>query len=47
MRIPDEIGKCQAPFERTEFHTAPVWTCADKSRVLLTDESGKKHCVKF
>jgi hypothetical protein len=22
-------------------------TCADKSRVLLTSEDGKKHCVKF
>jgi hypothetical protein len=24
-----------------------VWTCADKSRILLTDESGRKHCVRF
>lgn len=24
-----------------------VWTCSDKSRILLTDESGGKHCVKF
>lgn len=23
------------------------WTCADKSRILLTDESGGKHCIKF
>jgi hypothetical protein len=23
------------------------WTCADKSRVLLTSEDGKKHCIKF
>src|SRR5208337_4479162 len=23
------------------------WTCADKSRVLLTDEQGNRHCVKF
>ena len=23
------------------------WTCADKSRVLLTAEDGSKHCVKF
>ena len=23
------------------------WTCADKSRILLTSEDGKKHCVKF
>lgn len=22
-------------------------TCTDKSRILLTDESGGKHCVKF
>jgi len=25
----------------------PIWTCADKSRVLLTSEDGKKHCIKF
>jgi hypothetical protein len=24
-----------------------VWTCADKQRILLTDESGGKHCVRF
>jgi hypothetical protein len=24
-----------------------TWTCADKSRILLTSEDGKKHCVKF
>ena len=24
-----------------------TYSCADKSRVLLTDESGKKHCIKF
>ena len=24
-----------------------TWTCADKSRVLLTDEKGGRHCVKF
>lgn len=23
------------------------WTCADKSRILLTAEDGTKHCVKF
>jgi hypothetical protein len=23
------------------------WTCAEKTRVLLTDESGGKHCIKF
>ena len=23
------------------------WSCADKSRVLLTAEDGTKHCVKF
>jgi hypothetical protein len=25
----------------------PRWTCADKQRILLTDESGGRHCVKF
>lgn len=23
------------------------WTCAEKSRILLTDEAGRKHCIKF
>ena len=23
------------------------WTCADKSRVLLTAEDGTRHCIKF
>ena len=23
------------------------WTCADKSRVLLTSEDGARHCIKF
>lgn len=23
------------------------YSCADKSRILLTSEDGKKHCVKF
>lgn len=23
------------------------WTCADKHRILLTDESGEKHCILF
>lgn len=27
--------------------TGTKWTCADKSRALLTDESGDRHCVKF
>lgn len=25
----------------------PHWTCSDKRRVLLTDESGKRHCILF
>jgi len=23
------------------------WSCADKSRILLTAEDGSKHCIKF
>ncbi len=23
------------------------WTCSDRRRVLLTDESGKRHCILF
>lgn len=25
----------------------PVYSCADKSRILLTAEDGTKHCIKF
>lgn len=25
----------------------PHWTCADKSRILVTAEDGTKHCLKF
>ena len=28
-------------------HKVTVTTCKDKSRILLTDEQGVKHCVKF
>lgn len=24
-----------------------VWTCADKTRVLLMAEDGSHHCIKF
>lgn len=24
-----------------------AWTCSDKSRILLTAEDGKRHCIKF
>ena len=34
-------------FWATECVDGYTWTCADKSRVLLTDEGGGKHCVKF
>lgn len=27
--------------------TTMRWTCSDRRRVLLTDESGKRHCVLF
>lgn len=33
----DDIGDCTFRWD----------TCADKSRILLTDESGGKHCIKF
>jgi len=28
-------------------HTEPASVCRDKRRVLLTDESGKRHCILF
>lgn len=29
------------------FTELPHWTCAEKSRILLTAEDGTKHCIKF
>ena len=31
--------------DRCEFEKE--WSCADKRRVLLTGEDGKKHCILF
>src|ERR1700684_3607706 len=31
----------------SEAYKSMQWGCADKSRVLLTTEEGKKICVKF
>jgi len=36
-----------APFTVCITGTEKVWTCADKSRVLLTAEDGTRHCIKF
>jgi hypothetical protein len=51
---PDLCTTCSGPGICTtvacEFpakHAVTSWSCAEKSRVLLTDESGGKHCVKF
>lgn len=33
--------------EGKPMNTPLPWTCADKSRILLTAEDGSKHCVKF
>ena len=35
---------CPCPYE---YQPAQVWTCADKSRVLLTSEDGVRHCIRF
>lgn len=32
---------------RTLLKEGTDWTCADKSRVLLTAEDGSKHCILF
>jgi len=29
------------------YYADSSWTCADKSRVLLTAEDGTKHCILF
>jgi hypothetical protein len=49
--IPDSVMELHLP-ECTEKQmdnpgTRTQWTCADKSRVLLTTEEGEKICVKF
>jgi hypothetical protein len=43
------IGGCMVGMgTRTPTYSMKnVWTCVDKSRVLLTTEEGKKICVKF
>ena len=28
-------------------HFEGAYTCADRSRILLTSEDGKEHCIKF
>jgi hypothetical protein len=38
---------CNGPTCINNHTPPPHWTCADKSRILLTDESGGKHCLKF
>jgi len=30
-----------------KFKCSTRWTCADKSRVLMTAEDGTRHCIKF
>jgi len=45
------IPNCNAPCVfmecKEELDTEKVTTCADKRRVLLVSEDGKKHCVLF
>jgi hypothetical protein len=40
-------GTLIAEDERVRGKNGHRFTCTDKSRVLLTSEDGKKHCVKF
>jgi hypothetical protein len=30
-----------------ELPPKKIWTCADRSRILLTAEDGTKHCIKL
>ncbi|MCU1305135.1 MAG: hypothetical protein JWQ87_5419 [Candidatus Sulfotelmatobacter sp.] len=46
--VPAVLKSCKHQATCTEAEAlSPFWMCADKSRVLLTSEDGKKHCVKF
>lgn len=38
----DGTWSCEKTFREWDTDT-----CSDKSRILLTDESGGKHCIKF
>ncbi len=44
-------GKANGMYQCTLRGCSPddhmEWTCTDKRRVLLTDESGKRHCILF
>lgn len=41
------FGGTYCAYPEDVWEDVPHWTCADKSRVLLTDESGHKHCIRF
>jgi hypothetical protein len=41
--VPPDVPAIQKPAEGI---TMPLWRCADKSRILLTAEDGKKWCHK-
>jgi len=44
------VGVCangQMPDILGVYCSVPRWTCADKSRVLLTSENGVRHCIRF
>jgi hypothetical protein len=46
-KLPGSKGASYVIGEPVQCGGGWEWTCADKSRVLLTDESGGKHCIKF
>jgi hypothetical protein len=49
--IPDDVSVCSAMAGSQcpcgSMKDVPYWTCADKSRILLTSEDGQHHCIKF
>jgi hypothetical protein len=46
--VTDNNSPADAPNSELCYDSPPSeWTCADKSRILLTAENGTKHCIKF
>lgn len=44
---PTGAGYEEWPKETCQDHPPQIWTCADKSRILLYAEDGTRHCLKF
>lgn len=47
VQVGTRLGNDCGPDVMCFEHQIPVYSCTDKSRVLLSSEDGKKHCIKF